>query len=137
MTRVAPWVRAMRGEPMQETQPRHSVVTALFERHIGSLAPDVDSVEATLWLFVLVSVTLDVYTTYLGLAAGLVEANPVMHWVIEGYGFAAFGVIKALVVAAAGLFRELRPRYGTAIALGLAVPWGVTVAINVVTLWMV
>lgn len=127
----------MRGEPMQGTQPRYSVVTALLERHVGSLALDVDNVEVTLWLVVLASVTLDVYTTYLGLAAGLTESNPAMRWVIEGYGFAAFGVTKAVVVAAAGLFRELRPRYGPVIALGLAVPWVLTVVVNVVTLWIV
>lgn len=119
---------------MQETQPGQSAVAALIERHVGSLAFDVDGLEATLWLVVVATVALDLYTTYLGLSAGLTEGNPVMRWAIDGYGFAALGVAKLLVLGMAGLLRELRPRYGTTIALGLAVPWVPTVLVNVVAL---
>lgn len=111
-----------------------STVTTALEQSVGSLSADVDVVEATLWLVVITSVTLDVYTTSLGLSVGLTEGNPVMHWAIDGFGIAALAVAKLLVVAGAGLLREARPRYGPAIALGLAVPWVLTVLVNAVTL---
>lgn len=120
---------------MQEPPRRpYSTVTGTFERPVDLFRCDVDALETTLWLVVLASITLDVYTTYLGLTAGLTEGNPVMRWAIEGYGFAALGLAKLAVLAGAGIVRELRPRYGPTIALGLAIPWVLTVAINVVVL---
>lgn len=95
---------------------------------------DLDRVERLLWVLVLASVALDVYTTYLGLAAGLSEGNPVMRWAIDDLGFAALAVAKLLVVCGAVGFRAVRPKYGTTIALGLALPWTVTVAVNTVAL---
>jgi len=98
------------------------------------LAADGRVVEGALWVVVAASVALDVYTTWLGLSMGLSEGNPVVRWAIDGYGFAALGAAKLSVVGAAGALRTLRPRYGTAIALGLALPWTVTVLVNAVAL---
>jgi len=95
---------------------------------------DLDRVERLLWVLVLASVALDVYTTYLGLSAGLSEGNPVMRWAIHDMGFVALAVAKLLVVCGAVAFRARRPKYGTTIALGLALPWTVTVAVNTVAL---
>ncbi|WP_436909363.1 DUF5658 family protein [Halosimplex marinum] len=98
------------------------------------LAADDRVVEGALWAVVAASVALDVYTTWLGLSMGLAEGNPVMRRAIDGHGLAALGAAKLAVVAAAGAVRSLRPRYGTVIALGLALPWTVTVLVNAVAL---
>lgn len=92
------------------------------------------TVERVLWLVVFASVALDVYTTWLGLAAGLTEGNPVMRRAIADAGLAALGAAKVLAVGAAWCLRWARPRHGTAIALGLALPWTVTVLVNAVVL---
>ncbi|MFC7139551.1 DUF5658 family protein [Halosimplex aquaticum] len=92
------------------------------------------AVERALWAVVLASVALDVATTWLGLSMGLVEANPAMRWAIEGVGFGALVAAKALAVGGAMCLRAARPRHGTAIALGLALPWTVTVLVNAVVL---
>ncbi|MFB6151004.1 MAG: DUF5658 family protein [Haloarculaceae archaeon] len=92
------------------------------------------SLEATLWFVVLASATLDVYTTYLGLSAGLTEGNPVVRTAVDGLGVGALAAVKLVVVTAAGLLRNARPRYSRVIALGLAVPWTATVLVNVAVL---
>lgn len=94
----------------------------------------VETVERALWLVVLASVALDVYTTSLGLSMGLSEGNPAMRAAIDGFGFGALAAAKLVVVAGAALLRTLRPEYGTAIALGLALPWTATVLVNAVVL---
>lgn len=95
---------------------------------------DSRAVERALWLVVIASVALDVYTTWLGLTMGLTEGNPVMRWAIRDFGFAALGATKILVVSVAACLRTIRPRHGTAIALGLALPWTMTVLVNAVVL---
>ncbi|WP_135364080.1 DUF5658 family protein [Halosimplex halophilum] len=118
----------MRGTPLASTDRL---------RGIGELlgrAADGRHVERALWLVVAASVALDVYTTWLGLSMGLAEGNPVMRRAIGGLGIAALGAAKLLVVCGAGALRALRPRYGTAIALGLALPWTATVLVNSVAL---
>ncbi|MFB6139884.1 MAG: DUF5658 family protein [Halosimplex sp.] len=100
----------------------------LGDRIVGRI--DGRRLERVLWAVVLASVALDVYTTWLGLAMGVTEANPVMHLAFEEVGFAALGGAKCLVVGAAACLRTARPRYGTTIALGLAAPWTLTVLVN-------
>jgi hypothetical protein len=111
-----------------------STVTATIDRYVGPATADVSPVEATLWLVVVASVVLDVYTTSLGLSAGLTEGNPLMRWAIDGLGVGGLALAKLLVLGCAGLFRDTVPRYGAVIALGLAVPWALAVVLNVVTL---
>lgn len=110
-----------------------SVADAVEDR-VAPLVTDVATVEATLWVIVLASVALDVYTTYLGLAAGLTEGNPVMRWAIADFGFGSLVAAKIVVVGAAAALRAHRPRFGRTIALGLAIPWVVTVVANVAVL---
>lgn len=109
-------------------------VADAVERRVAPLVGDVATVEATLWVIVLASVALDVYTTYLGLAAGLTEGNPVMRWAIADFGFGSLVAAKIAVVGAAAAFRARRPRFGRTIALGLAIPWVATVVVNVAVL---
>ncbi|WP_436928044.1 DUF5658 family protein [Halosimplex amylolyticum] len=105
----------------------------VFEgRSVGGT--DGRAVERVLWSLVLASLALDVSTTWLGLSMGLTEGNPVMRWAIDGVGFAALAAAKLLVVGGAVCLRAARPRHGTAIALGLALPWTVTVLVNAVVL---
>ncbi|QLH82663.1 DUF5658 family protein [Halosimplex pelagicum] len=118
----------MRGTPLTSVDRSRGIGDRL------GLAADDRVVEGALWAVVVASVTLDVFTTWLGLSMGLSEGNPVMRWAIGGLGIAALGAAKLLVVCGAGALRTLRPRYGTAIALGLALPWTVTVLVNAVAL---
>jgi len=111
-----------------------SSIADALGREVASLLDDVATVEALLWLVVLVSVALDVYTTHLGLSAGLTEGNPLMHHAIDGFGIGALVAAKLLVVGGALAVRALRPRYSEPIVLGLAVPWVATVLVNVATL---
>lgn len=99
-----------------------------------AVVDDVATVEALLWLVVFASIALDVYTTWVGLSAGLTEGNPLMSHAIDDFGIAALAAAKLLVVAVALGFRALRPRYAGPILLGLALPWAATVLINAVTL---
>ena len=111
-----------------------SSVAGALDREFTALADDVATVEALLWLVVLASVALDVYTTWLGLSVGLTEGNPLMHVAIDGLGIGALAAAKLLVVVAALGFRALRPEYTRPIVLGLALPWVATVVVNVATL---
>ncbi len=105
----------------------------MFDGRFGGVAAG-RAVEGALWLVVFASLVLDVYTTWLGLAVGLSEGNPVMQWAIDGRGLAALGAAKVLAVGLALGLRAVRPRYGATIALGLALPWTVTVLVNTVAL---
>jgi hypothetical protein len=111
-----------------------SSVAEALDREVATLLDDVATVEVLLWLVVLASVALDVYTTHLGLSAGLSEGNPLMHHAIDGFGIGALVAAKLLVVGGALAVRAVRPRYSEPIVLGLAVPWVATVLVNAVTL---
>jgi len=91
---------------------------------------ELSKVELELWLLALGTLTLDVYLTYLGLRHGLAEGNPFMSAAFDTVGFAALGLIKAVVLGIAGFYRELRPEYGAVIALGLTIPWLVALIVN-------
>jgi hypothetical protein len=111
-----------------------SSVAEALDCEVARLLDDVATVEVLLWLVVLASVALDVYTTHLGLSAGLSEGNPLMHHAIDGFGIGALVAAKLLVVGGALAVRAVRPRYSEPIVLGLAVPWVATVLVNAVTL---
>jgi hypothetical protein len=107
-----------------------SSVADALGREFASVVDDVATVEVLLWFVVLASVALDVYTTHLGLSAGLTEGNPLMHHAIDGFGIGALVAAKLLVVAGALAFRLVRPRFRRPIVAGLAVPWVATVLVN-------
>lgn len=95
---------------------------------------DLPAGETALWLVVAATLILDVYTTGIGLQAGLTEGNPLMRAAMSQVGFVALVATKVAAVGLAALLRTRWPRYRIAIPLGLAVPWGLTVAVNAVTL---
>jgi len=120
---------------MQELDPTGgSSIADALDREVSSVTGDVATVEVLLWLVVLASVALDVYTTHLGLSAGLTEGNPLMHRAIDGFGIGALVAAKLLVVGGALVLRMYRPRFSRPIVVGLAVPWVATVLVNTVTL---
>jgi len=120
---------------MQDLDPTGgSSVADALERELASVTDGVATVEVLLWLVVLASVALDVYTTHLGLSAGLTEGNPLMHRAIDGFGIGALVAAKLLVVGGAFALRLYRPRFSRPIVAGLAVPWVATVLVNTVTL---
>jgi len=95
---------------------------------------DLPTGETALWVVVVAALAADVYTTALGLQAGLVEGNPAMRWAIAQGGFAALALAKVAALGLGGLLRAVRPQYRLVVPLGLAVPWLATVAVNAVTL---
>ena len=120
---------------MQDIDPTGGSSAAdALGRKVASAVDDVATVEVLLWAVVLASVALDVYTTHLGLAAGLTEGNPLMEHVIGGFGIGALAAAKLLVVVGALAFCRLCPRYSRAVVAGLAVPWVATVLVNAATL---
>jgi len=120
---------------MQELDPTGgSSIADALDREVSSVTGDVATVEVLLWLVVLASVALDVYTTHLGLSAGLTEGNPLMHRAIDGFGIGALVAAKLLVVGGALALRMYRPRFSRPIVVGLAAPWVATVFVNTVTL---
>lgn len=102
---------------------------------LADVHDELRKVEAELWLLALATLTLDVYLTYLGLRAGLAEGNPIMGVAMETGGFAALGLVKAFVLGVAGFYRELNPKYGAVVALGLVVPWLIAVVVNYVLIF--
>lgn len=96
----------------------------------------VDSIdfETCLWALVAVALIGDVHTTGMGLQQGLTEGNPAMRWLIGVGGIGALALAKAGVVGMAFAVRRQLPQFRYAIPLGLALPWLVVVAANLVTL---
>ncbi|PSP46748.1 hypothetical protein BRC60_09580 [Halobacteriales archaeon QH_1_68_42] len=120
---------------MQDIDPTGgSSVADALGREFASAVDDAATVEVLLWAVVLATVALDVYTTHLGLAAGLTEGNPLMEHAIGGFGIGALAAAKLLVVVGALAFCRLCPRYSRAVVAGLAVPWVATVLVNAATL---
>ena len=107
-----------------------SVRGALVERG-QRLHRELAAVEQELWLIALATLTIDVYLTYVGLRAGFVEGNPLMHTAFETVGFAVLGLVKAVALGVAGFTREVWPEHGPFIPLGLSIPWLVAVVVNV------
>ena len=114
---------------MRRTE-RRDVRAALASRG-QRLHRELAAVEQELWLIALATLTIDVYLTYVGLRAGFVEGNPLMHTAFETVGFAVLGLVKAVALGVAGLTREVWPEYGPFIPLGLSIPWLVAVLVNV------
>jgi hypothetical protein len=93
-----------------------------------------DPVERPLWLAAGVLAALDVVLTVHGLRVGLVEGNPFVAMVLAEVGVLAFVLVKGGALGLAASVRWVRPRWGPWLALGLALPWLVAVAVNGVLL---
>lgn len=88
-----------------------------------------------LWTVCIAAVVGDLVTTVYGLEIGLRERNPFVAAVLADYGVAGLVGLKLLVVAwVAIIWRLLNERYGLAAMMGLAIPQGAAVVLNVVTI---
>lgn len=77
----------------------------------------------------------DLATTVYGLEIGLREQNPFVLAVLVQYGVAGLVGLKLVAVSwVVIIWRALGRRYGVAAMAGLAVPQGIAVALNVVTI---
>jgi hypothetical protein len=88
------------------------------------------TLEAALWLVVLVAMVLDIATTAYGLSVGLVERNPVVRAALDAFGVAALAAIKVGALALALACRRAWPASALVVPLGLAIPWSLAVGIN-------
>jgi len=99
-------------------------------RRVRAVTAALDPVERRLWLAAGVLAVLDVVLTVRGLDAGLVEGNPFVAVLLSDVGVLAFVAVKGGALGLAASLRWLRPRWGAWLALGLALPWLVAVAVN-------
>lgn len=113
-----------------------NALTAVRDGRIDEAIERLATDERALWLLVVAMIVLDVYTTSLGLSRGLSEGNPLMRRAFDSVGFVALAAAKVAVLIGALGFRQLRPDYGPVIALGLAIPWTLTVIVNTFALAM-
>jgi hypothetical protein len=91
--------------------------------------------EHALWLLALAALAADLLTTYDGLRRGFVEGNPVVRSALADGGFAAFGALKLAAVGMAASVWAVVPRPNRVVVpVGLALPWGVTAAVNAVAI---
>jgi hypothetical protein len=107
---------------------------AAVERQVRAVTAVLDPVERRLWIAAGVLAALDVVLTVRGLEAGLVEGNPVVAMLLSDVGVLAFVAVKGAALGFAASIRWARPRWGPWLALGLALPWLVAVAVNGVLL---
>lgn len=88
-----------------------------------------------LWALTLGVVLADLTSTVYGLGLGLREQNPVVAEVLAHHGTAGLVGLKILTVSWAALaWLVLDRHYGVAVLIGLAIPQGSAVAINVLTI---
>ncbi len=84
---------------------------------------------------------LDWLTTWIADLCGIVEQNPIMHWVILSWGFAGLFVVKLLAVLVFFLLwrslsiQGVSERVISCIFLSLSVMYVCIVLGNVVTVW--
>lgn len=77
----------------------------------------------------------DLLSTAYGLSIGLRERNPVVAEVIASYGLGGLVGLKLLtLVAAVAAWLVLERHYGVAALVGLALPQGGAVVVNVLTI---
>ncbi len=107
---------------------------AAVERRLQTVTAWLDPVERQLWLVAAILAALDIVLTVRGLQVGLVEGNPIVGVLLAEVGVLAFVAVKGGALGLAASVRWVRPRWGPWMALGLALPWLVAVAINGVLL---
>jgi hypothetical protein len=107
---------------------------AAVERRVQAVTARLDPVERPLWVAAAALAGLDVWLTVYGLRSGLAEGNPVVALLLAEVGVLAFVVVKGGALGLAASVRWVRPRWGPWLALGLALPWLLAVAINGVLL---
>ena len=89
------------------------------------------TVESSLWAVALVAMLLDVVSTDYGLAMGLSEVNPLGRMALDAFGSVGLFLAKLPVLVLATVGWWLLPETERwAVPLGLAVPWGTAVALN-------
>lgn len=77
----------------------------------------------------------DLVTTMYGLSIGLPESNPFVRGIVENYGLVGMIALKGIcVVWVAIIYKQLGKRYGIAAMLGLAIPQGIAVILNIITI---
>jgi hypothetical protein len=97
---------------------------------LARLTSPAPTLEAVLWLVVLVAMVLDIVTTAYGLSVGLVERNPVVRAALDTFGVAALAGMKVGAVTLALVCRRAWPASALVVPLGLAIPWLLAVGIN-------
>lgn len=101
-----------------------------FRNHV--VGDSLSDIEMALWILVLVSMTGDIVTTFIGLHLGLSESNPIARVVIETLGVFGMVLMKTVAIAIAFGCRRLLPySYRPIIPACLAIPWTLAVGINV------
>lgn len=89
------------------------------------------SAESALWAVAVVVMLLDVGLTVYGLSLGLSEVNPLGRMAIAAFGSAGLPLAKLPVFALALVGWWLLPAAERwVVPLGLAVPWGIAVVLN-------
>jgi hypothetical protein len=119
---------------MPQGVPTTAPARSAVERRVQAVTAALDTVERPLWVAALVLAGLDVLLTVHGLQAGLVEGNPFVAMLLAEIGVLAFVLVKGGALGLAASVRWARPRWGPWLALGLALPWLVAVAVNGVLL---
>lgn len=95
------------------------------------------SLESALWALVVVAMLLDVGLTDYGLAMGLSEVNPIGRLALAALGPVGLLLAKLPVLALALVGWRLLPESERwAVPLGLALPWGAAVVLNVSVLFL-
>jgi hypothetical protein len=87
--------------------------------------------ERALWGLVAVVLCADVLSTYVGLAVGGTEGNPIVRTALADGGFAAFTALKLAAVSFGVSAWVVMPRPNRLVVpLGLALPWTATTLVN-------
>lgn len=88
-----------------------------------------------LWGVTVAAVVGDLVSTVYGLELGLREQNPFVAGVIESHGVAGLVALKCLCLGwAVAAWVALERHYGVATLVGLAVPQGGAVVVNLLTI---
>lgn len=88
--------------------------------------------ERALWIGVVVFLVGDVVLTLVGIRYGLAEGNPFVRAALVTTGVEGFVAMKLAALVTGLFYRRQCPRYGPAIAFGLALPWAVATTVNTV-----
>ena len=80
-------------------------------------------IEKVGWGLVAAGFVLDTLTTFAGLSMGMVETNPVILDILQGWGWLGFIAIKIGVVALAVAVRQRISTYEWAVPYCVGTPW--------------
>lgn len=101
------------------------------QRRLGHRLRPGRPLETALWVLAVAAMLLDVALTDYGLAMGLSEVNPIGRMALSALGPPGLLLAKLPVLALALAGRRLLPATERwAVPLGLVVPWGAAVVLN-------